>query len=160
MSFTTRTATVEDSAQIADIHVSSWLAAYAGLVPAHVLAVQSVDRQETSWREILSQRADGTVVASTPADELVGFVSFGPCRTDKMTGEIYALYVRPDYFRTGTGRMLWEAATSIMGGLPQHDELPDRRRRDTREANRQGRSRAFRERVLGRQLFGVEQAAE
>ena len=103
-------AKVEDAAAIANVHVSSWRAAYDKIVPASVLAAQSVEEQEAFWRKALKQGSNEVLVAVTPTNEIVGFVSFGPCRTRDATGEIYAMYARPDYFRSGTGRLLWLSA--------------------------------------------------
>jgi len=103
-------AKVEDAAAIANVHVSSWQAAYEKIVPASVLAAQSVEKQEVFWRDALSKNSSGIFVAVAPANEIVGFVSFGPCRTHNAAGEIYAIYARPDYFRTGIGRLLWDVA--------------------------------------------------
>ncbi|NNK95897.1 MAG: GNAT family N-acetyltransferase [Desulfobacterales bacterium] len=102
-------ARVEDSAAIANVHVSSWLAAYDNIVPASVLKAQSVEKQEAFWRKTLNHRCDNVFVAFAPSNEVVGWVSFGPSRKNTATGEIYAIYIRPDYFRTGIGRSLWEA---------------------------------------------------
>lgn len=103
-------AKVEDAADIANVHVSSWHAAYEKIVPAAVLAAQSVEKQEAFWRDALNKNTYGILVAVAPTNEIVGFVSFGPCRTRNAIGEIYAIYARPDYFRTGIGRLLWEVA--------------------------------------------------
>ena len=103
-------AKAEDAAAIANVHISSWHAAYENIVPASVLAAQSVERLEAFWQDALNKGSSDILVAVAPADEIVGFVSFGPCRTGNASGELYAIYARPDYFRTGTGRLLWEAA--------------------------------------------------
>ena len=105
-----RQASPEDSAAIANVHVSSWLAAYDKIVPASVLDAQSVEKQEAFWRKALNRRCDNVFVAIAPSNEVVGWVSFGPSRKNTATGEIYAIYVRPDHFRSGIGSSLWEIA--------------------------------------------------
>jgi GNAT superfamily N-acetyltransferase len=50
---------------------------------------------------------------ATEADQVVGFVGFDRSRdkgTPATTGEIWALYARPDLWDTGLGAALWEAA--------------------------------------------------
>jgi ribosomal protein S18 acetylase RimI-like enzyme len=103
-------ASLEDSAAIANVHVSSWLAAYDKIVPASVLDAQSIEKQEAFWRKALIRRCDNVFVATAPSNEIVGWVSFGPSRKNTAVGEIYAIYVRPDHFRSGIGRSLWEIA--------------------------------------------------
>ena len=104
----------QDAAAIANVHVSSWHAAYEKIVPASVLAARSIEKQEAFWQEALNKSTDGILVAVAPTNEIVGFVSFGPCRTRNTIGEIYAIYARPDYFRSGTGRLLWESARQCL----------------------------------------------
>lgn len=100
-------ASVENSAAIASVHVTSWLAAYDKIVPASVLDAQSVEKQEAFWQKALNQRCDNVFVAITPSNEVVGWVSFGPSRKNTTTGEIYAIYIRPDHYRSGIGSSLW-----------------------------------------------------
>jgi len=109
-----RQATLKDASDIAKVQVASWLAAYDTIVPAPVLAAQSVERQEAFWRGVLSQRSDNVLVAVNGSGEIVAWVSSGQFRKQreaKDKGEIYAIYARPDYFRSGTGRLLWESAS-------------------------------------------------
>ena len=103
-------AKVEDAAVIANVHVSSWHAAYGKIVPASILAAQSVEKQETFWHDVINKNSCGILVAVAPTNEIVGFISFGPCRTHSAIGEVYAIYARPDYFHKGIGRLLWEVA--------------------------------------------------
>jgi L-amino acid N-acyltransferase YncA len=81
-------AKAEDGAVIANVHVPSWHAAYEKIVPASVLAAQSVEKQEAFWRDALNKNPCGVLVAVAPANEIVGFVSFRPCRTHNAIGEI------------------------------------------------------------------------
>ena len=48
-----------------------------------------------------------TVVADEQG-EVVGFVSVGPSRDERGIGELYAIYVHPDWWGTGAGRALIE----------------------------------------------------
>jgi GNAT superfamily N-acetyltransferase len=41
--------------------------------------------------------------------EIIGFVSVGAARDDDAEGELYAIYVHPEHWGTGTGRALMEA---------------------------------------------------
>ena len=113
-------AKVDDAAAIANVHVSSWLAAYEKIVPASILAVQSVEKQETFWRDTINKSTCSLLVAVAPNNEIVGFVSFGPCRTRNAIGEVYAIYARPDYFLTGIGRKLWEVARQHLKAAEFH----------------------------------------
>ena len=103
---TTRAATAEDAAALAAIHVASWRAAYAGLMPDSLLDGLDATAFEARWSEAPS--GDERAWASERDEELVGFVVFGSSRdTDAQptTGEVLALYVAPDHWGTGEG---WE----------------------------------------------------
>ncbi len=109
-------ATPEDARQVAEIHVEAWRAAYAGIVPAGYLAALSVDKREAMWSaciaagkpELLLAKADGTVT---------GWLSFGRCRDEGSAdtqAEVWAIYVRPASWSSGTGRALWLRARELM----------------------------------------------
>lgn len=107
-----RLARREDCEAIAAVHVTSWQAGYAGLFTAAYLASLSVAERAESWLGILEGSASSTFVA-TAAGVVVGFVTFAHCRDRDATrerGEVWALYVSPARWSTGTGQALWEAA--------------------------------------------------
>lgn len=103
----TRTATVDDAAAIARIHVLSWQTAYAGIMPADFLARLSVDEKAAWWRRYLAGTPAGLLVA-TAENSVAGFISFGPSRDTDGAGksEIYALHVAPERWAGGFGRHL------------------------------------------------------
>ena len=113
----------EDCRAVAAIHVASWRAAYASLLPAPYLASLSVDDREESWISILDTSASRTLVARRDGCAL-GFVTFGPCRDQGAgpdRGEVWALYVAPTAWSSGIGWALWEAARVLMlhGGFTE-----------------------------------------
>jgi ribosomal protein S18 acetylase RimI-like enzyme len=107
-----RAALPEDCRSIAEVHVASWQAAYAGLLDSGFLATLSVESRVELWRRVLSQR-QSEVLACCAHSRLIGFVSFGPSRDADAPlgrGELSALYVHPRAWSTGAGRGLWNAA--------------------------------------------------
>ncbi len=113
-----RTATEQDSAALAALHVAVWRESYAELVPASLLASLSVEDRQSTWRRILSGHggAAETEVFLVEADRrLVGFASCGRQRTQSLhlqgfDGEISALYVLKPFQNQGLGRRLMAAA--------------------------------------------------
>lgn len=98
---TTRHATVDDAAGIADIHVRTWQSAYRGLLPANALAAMASEQRLPMWSRMLSHpdSPQRTFVAERN-DTLVGFVSIGPAQhvTDNgAVGELFAMYVDPTW---------------------------------------------------------------
>ena len=105
-----RVAGSSDAAAIARVHVTSWRATYRGLVPDGYLAQLSVASRARTWSAILSDHESGSVtfVAEDEAENAVGFASGGPERTGDPIhmGELYALYVLPEWHGCGIGRHL------------------------------------------------------
>lgn len=113
---TVRPAVPDDADAIARIHVETWRAAYAGLLPDDVLASLDVEARRRTWRGWLARDARpgaATFVAEGDAT-IVGFASTGPARDEEATGELYAIYVEPDHWGTGAGRLLLEHAEAAL----------------------------------------------
>lgn len=107
-----RTAVVADAPSIARVHVSSWQAAYRGILPDEVLDAMSPGQREERWRQILSggEGSGFTVVAEVEGRGVQGFGSGLPQSRDddagERSGEVTALYVEPSRWRRGMGRRL------------------------------------------------------
>lgn len=109
-----RQARAEDAAAIARVHVETWRAAYAGIVPDAYLVRMTESGQSFTWRKALARaRTDERVWVAESADAqgrtlVIGFGSHGPQRTSDLlySGEVYTLYVLPDWQGRGIGRRL------------------------------------------------------
>ena len=103
---TIRAAIPGDIAVIADIYVETWRDAYAGILPDSVLLGLSAKRHAAQWRHSLTR--DRVKVAVDGRRGPVGFGSAGRARSDKLpyAGEIYTLYVHPDFQGRGIGGKL------------------------------------------------------
>jgi GNAT superfamily N-acetyltransferase len=110
-----RRAVPADARTIAEIGVIGWRAAYRGILPDDFLAGLSVDVREIAWRSLLETDPEGrapTWIAER-GGRAVGFVASGPPRDDDVpppAAEVYALYVRPEAWRTGAGSTLLSTA--------------------------------------------------
>ena len=103
-----RPAVLEDARAIAAIHVQSWQLAYQGIVPAAFLASLSIEEREGVWAENLQRMASKTWVADE-GGKVVGWISAARSRdSDALpsTGEVWAIYVDPWYWRRGVGGLL------------------------------------------------------
>ncbi|MGM0561802.1 MAG: N-acetyltransferase family protein [Pseudomonadota bacterium] len=117
MVFRVRDATAMDGRSLAEIHVETWRAAYAGLVPDEHLIALSVEERTHYWRELAARRKEMQVlVAESEERALVGFAAWGRTRVGQLPyrSEIYALYVHPDWQNQGAGRALMTAAFEEM----------------------------------------------
>jgi ribosomal protein S18 acetylase RimI-like enzyme len=103
-----RPATREDALAIATVHVDAWKAAYRGIIPDGFLDSLSIEQRSDAWRQILSEGSENVLVAQA-ADSIVGWISAAASRdpdAGPSTGEIWAVYVAPAHWRSGTGRLL------------------------------------------------------
>lgn len=111
-----RLATIDDAPAMAEAHVAGWRAAYSSIVPQAFLDGLNVGERTEQWAAIL--RGDVPVEGvGRPTDfvvevagEVVGFADVGEFRdapTDT-AGELWAMYVHPDHWRSGAGSALME----------------------------------------------------
>ena len=110
-----RVARLADAAAIARVYVETWRSAYAGLVPDKVLASMSQSRQRRQWKSQIAG-GDTVMVADHPDHGIVGVGSCGTCRDWRFAGagEVYTLYVSPDWQELGHGRDLLSAMLRAM----------------------------------------------
>jgi len=105
--------TDDDIDAVAVVHVRTWQAAYAGIVPADHLAAMDVAAMAERRRTMPVPPGVRTLVA-TDDGQVVGFVVFGPYRgedgTEPERGQLYAIYVTPGHWGRGAGRLLFDAA--------------------------------------------------
>jgi len=121
-----------DAAAIARIHIETWRSAYAGMLPDRVLVDMSRAVQQRSWaRQIAAQIAgDDTVMVALDSEYgaeggVIGFGSCGPNRDRRFAyaGEVYTLYVLPDFQGRGHGRALLAALFGALRGRSLNSAL-------------------------------------
>lgn len=107
-----RPATMRDAKAVAEVHALSAKAAYDGILSEDDLRVLAPASREAKWREAI-EFSEPQVHVVTHAGEIVGFVGFDRSRDPKTpptTGEIWAIYVKPEHWGKGAGVALWDAA--------------------------------------------------
>ncbi len=105
-----RPATLADAKTIAEIHVEAWEAAYTGIVPDDHLKSLTVAKRQAMWSDAI-KFAEPQVLVALDANAIVGFGAYDRSRDPKSkatTGEIWAMYVAPDYWGEGVGLALWD----------------------------------------------------
>jgi len=122
---TIRPGTAQDAASIAKVYIDTWRSTYAAILPHRGLLGMSYEGQARQWSWIVRDPAQSVIVASEADDGVVGFAGFGPARNrpaagrfagdeDARVGEIYTLYVLPDFQERGIGRQLLSAAFAAL----------------------------------------------
>lgn len=105
-------ATLSDARDIARVHVHSRQVNYRDHIPNNILENLSVDEWETKWKTFLEQNAK--VIVLKEKNNLIGFISYCPSRdkdsNPKIIGEISALYLSPEVWQKGFGKLLCNEA--------------------------------------------------
>jgi ribosomal protein S18 acetylase RimI-like enzyme len=120
-----REALLEDATGIAEVHVETWRAAYAGLLPENLLVQMDHNGQRRSWEGLLKHPEPGMRVLIAEAgnftasdNTIIGFGSCGPVRGDDFQdrGEVYTLYVLPEWQNRGAGQHLFRTLLGCLTG--------------------------------------------
>lgn len=111
-----RAATAADAGEIARVQERTWQAAYR-----HVFPAGELDRggfiQPELWRaRIVRPPAGWSTFVSVQDGAVTGFASIGPSRDQRGVGELYAIYVEPEQWSTGTGWALLERSEEQLRG--------------------------------------------
>jgi ribosomal protein S18 acetylase RimI-like enzyme len=105
-----RLANARDAPGIAKLDVETWRATYAGLLSTHYLVGLSERRREAGWRSLILHEPRDVRVAVDALGGILGFGSCGPSRGERdFAGEVFTLYVGPDWQNRGIGRRLLTA---------------------------------------------------
>ena len=111
-SYPVRPATARDAKAIAEIHVATWQTAYHDLMPADYLSKMTFEKRQAYWREAI-EYSEPQLLVATEGDQVIGFVGYDRSRdakTRSTVGEIWAIYVLPEYWGKGAGVALWDGA--------------------------------------------------
>lgn len=108
-----RSATVDDAERLGHIHVRSWQVAYEGVFDRDFL-----DGLDLSARVEWFQRSigeDTPILVADAEGDPAGFCVVGSARAGESEwGEVYSVYVHPDYWNQGFGFRLLTAAEGAL----------------------------------------------
>ena len=107
---TVRRARKADAEEIAAVHDAAWRDAYRGVIPGRELERMIARRGPRWWNSAISR---GSRLLVLDFDEAIGgYASYGRNRVPSLPyrGEIFELYLAPEFQGLGFGRRLFEAA--------------------------------------------------
>lgn len=105
-----RPARTSDATAIAATHDEAWRAAYQGIIPGAELG-KLINRRGPQWWHSAIRKGSRVSVLSF-GDRVAGYANYGRNRARSLhfEGEIYELYLRPEFQGLGFGRRLFTAA--------------------------------------------------
>lgn len=111
-----RRATGADAAAVAAMHVRAWQTAYRGIMPDPFLNGLEVVSRASRYSFDRSGPGDPVTWIAVDRDVVVGMVGVGPGRDEDLPGlgEVRALYVAPDRWRSGAGSALMAKAERLL----------------------------------------------
>lgn len=115
----------EDAPRVAAIHLHAWHVAYAHILSPEILNSPVLKDRIRVWREELIPQEDRENLVFEVDGVIQAWAGHGPCRDkDKdpsVTAELYGIYVSPNRFRHGYGRLLWDEVQERMTARPVHE---------------------------------------
>ena len=105
-----RPAKAADAAAVASTHDEAWRSAYQGIIPGAELE-KLINRRGPQWWDS-AIRKGSRVSVLVFGDKVAGYANYGRNRARSLfyDGEIYELYLRPEYQGLGFGRRLFSSA--------------------------------------------------
>ncbi len=103
-----RYADINDCTVLGIIHSESWKVTYKDIVPDSILDNMSAEKSEKRFYNAFVQGEEENVLILN-ANQIAGFMCFGKCRDkdlDNSYGEIWGIYLLPQYWGRGLGTEL------------------------------------------------------
>ncbi len=107
---TVRRARSQDAKEIADVHDAAWRDAYRGVIPGRELE-RMIARRGPDWWHQAIERGSRLVVLEFD-ESIAGYATYGRNRVPNLPyqGELFELYLAPEFQGLGFGRRLFQAA--------------------------------------------------
>ena len=111
-----RLARPDDARAIAEVHDAAWRYAYRGVIPGADLERMVERRGARWWAHAIARKTRIVVLAF--GGVIAGYATYGRNRAVNLpyAGEIFELYLRPEYQGLGFGRRLFNAVRRDLTG--------------------------------------------
>ncbi len=117
LSIESRPAKADDAFGVSAVHDSSWRQTYGGLIPHKALETMVRRRDPKWWARAI--RNSTRVLVLESMGQIVGYATLGPNRISALpqSGEVYELYLLPEYQGVGLGKKLFLDARTELAKL-------------------------------------------
>src|SRR5580658_9523616 len=107
-----RAARLGDEGEIASVHDAAWREAYRGIIPGRELERMIARRGPSWWRGAIERKS--RLIVLDFDESIAGYATYGRNRVPTLPfqGEIFELYIAPEFQGLGFGRRLFQAAHS------------------------------------------------
>lgn len=117
LSIDVRRAEPDDARAISEAHRAAWQHSYGGIIPHRPLRDMIERRGESWWRK--ATRGPATLLVADVQGTVAGYATIGLNRARALPqeGEIYEIYLRPEYQGIGLGRHLFGESRRLLKSL-------------------------------------------
>lgn len=111
MSWFLRTPDLDDAAEIARLHVSTWQETYGDLLPPDFFNADHLAQRQAMWvRNLTSSRPEYALKVAQDGERIVGFALAGPSQGDApRPRELHMIYLAKTHHGSGAGQALLDA---------------------------------------------------
>ena len=112
-----RRAEPDDAVAISEAHRAAWQHAYSGVIPYRALRAMVERRSHRWWRRAI--RGSTSILVLEVGGMIAGYATLGLNRSRSLPqeGEIYELYLKPEYQGIGLGSHLFREAKRLLASL-------------------------------------------
>lgn len=117
LSIDIRHAEPDDATAIASVHRASWQHAYAGILPYKALRMMLERRNVAWWQRAI--RGSTSILVLDVGGVIAGYATLGLNRARSLPqeGEVYELYLLPEYQGVGLGKRLFSEVKRLLSSL-------------------------------------------
>ena len=107
-----RRAKSSDAGDVAETHDEAWRTAYQGIIPGNELD-KLINRRGPDWWDSAIRKGSRITILQF-GDRIAGYANYGRNRARSLfyDGEVYELYLRPEFQGLGFGARWWVLAPS------------------------------------------------
>ncbi len=123
-SYEIRYAAMDDIHGMGRVYADTWKAAYQGMIPQEFLDGLTASRWEDRYRQTLGKEGMSNAAVLLLEGQIIGVSSFMKTRDADLAdnyGEIISIYVLPEYWHMGFGRLMLDWVTRELKKLGYTD---------------------------------------